>query len=96
MLLIRCPWCGPRDEVEFANGGEAHIVRPEDAAAIDDRAWADYLFMRANPKGWLRERWVHAQGCRRWFNAIRHTVTHEIAATYRPGEVPPSPPDRSA
>ena len=56
MLLIRCPWCGPRDEVEFAIGGEAHIVRPEDPAAIDDRAWADYLFMRANPKGWLRER----------------------------------------
>jgi heterotetrameric sarcosine oxidase delta subunit len=91
MLLIRCPWCGPRDEVEFANGGEAHIVRPADPAALDDRAWADYLFMRDNPKGWMRERWVHSAGCRRWFNAIRHTVTHEIAATYRPGERPPLP-----
>ena len=36
---------------------------------------------------------MHAQGCRRWFNAIRHTVTHEIAATYRPGEAPPPLPD---
>jgi sarcosine oxidase subunit delta len=92
MLLISCPWCGPRDEVEFANGGEAHIALPQDPDAVDDRAWADTLFMRANPKGWLRERWVHAHGCRRWFNAIRHTVTHEIAATYRVGETPPETP----
>ncbi|MFT9198192.1 sarcosine oxidase subunit delta, partial [Gluconobacter oxydans] len=25
MLLIRCPYCGERAEVEFSNGGEAHI-----------------------------------------------------------------------
>ena len=91
MLLIRCPWCGPRDEVEFANGGEAHIALPEDPAALDDRAWGEFLFMRANPKGWMRERWVHAHGCRRWFNAIRHNVTHEVAATYQVGERPPLP-----
>ncbi|MGZ8625813.1 MAG: sarcosine oxidase subunit delta, partial [Actinomycetota bacterium] len=24
MLLIPCPWCGPRDEVEFRYGGQAH------------------------------------------------------------------------
>ena len=42
--------------------------------------------MRNNPKGWFRERWVHAAGCRRWFNAERHTVTHEIRRTYKPGE----------
>ncbi|MDE0284484.1 MAG: sarcosine oxidase subunit delta, partial [Gammaproteobacteria bacterium] len=23
MLLIPCPWCGPRNEDEFLNGGEA-------------------------------------------------------------------------
>ena len=28
MLIITCPFCGPRDEVEFACGGEAHIARP--------------------------------------------------------------------
>ena len=28
MLIITCPFCGPRDEVEFACGGEAHITRP--------------------------------------------------------------------
>ena len=86
MLLIRCPWCGPRDETEFRYGGEAHIPRPADPQAIDDAAWADYLFMRNNPKGWFRERWVHSAGCRRWFNAERQTVTHEIRRTYKPGE----------
>ncbi len=61
MLLIPCPWCGPRDEIEFRCGGEAHIARPADPAALDDAAWAEYLYMRANPKGILAERWVHAQ-----------------------------------
>ncbi|HXU41124.1 MAG TPA: sarcosine oxidase subunit delta [Burkholderiales bacterium] len=86
MLLIRCPWCGPRDETEFRCGGEAHIARPGDPQALDDAAWAEYVFMRNNPKGWFRERWVHSAGCRRWFNAERHTVTHEIRRTYKPGE----------
>ena len=27
MLQIPCPWCGPRDEIEFSYGGEAHIIR---------------------------------------------------------------------
>ena len=47
--------------------------------------------MRDNPKGPFRERWVHTHGCRRWFNVARDTVTHEILAVYKPGEVPPKP-----
>jgi heterotetrameric sarcosine oxidase delta subunit len=90
MLLIPCPWCGPRDEVEFHYGGEAHIVRPPNPAALDDTAWADYLYMRANPKGALAERWVHSAGCRRWFNLLRDTVSHRILAVYRIGESRPS------
>ena len=89
MLLIPCPWCGPRDESEFAYGGEAHIARPAEPDALTDADWADYLFMRTNPKGAHRERWVHAEGCGRWFNVARHTVTHDIAATYKVGEAPP-------
>ena len=90
MLLIPCPWCGPREEVEFQCGGEAHIARPPDPNAVSDAEWAQYLFMRNNPKGVLAERWVHAQGCRRWFNLLRHTVSHEILGAYRIGERPPS------
>ena len=50
MLLIPCPWCGPRDECEFVYGGEAHIKRPENPDALSDAEWADYLFMRTIPK----------------------------------------------
>ena len=89
MLRISCPWCGPRDEIEFACGGEAHIAMPANADALDDAAWADYLFMRANPKGQYRERWVHVYGCRRWFNVVRDTTTERILAVYRIGEPPP-------
>ena len=89
MLRISCPWCGPRDEVEFACGGEAHIAMPADPDALDDDAWAQYLYMRANPKGRYRERWVHVHGCRRWFNVLRDTTTERILAVYRIGESPP-------
>jgi heterotetrameric sarcosine oxidase delta subunit len=89
MLLISCPHCGPRDEVEFRYGGQAHVARPKDPDALSDAAWADYLFMRDNPKGRFRERWVHAAGCRRWFNMVRDTATHRIVAVYKVGETPP-------
>jgi heterotetrameric sarcosine oxidase delta subunit len=90
MLLIPCPWCGPRDETEFRYGGQAHLSYPADADALDDAAWAAYLYLRDNPKGTFRERWNHAFGCRRWFNAVRDTVTHEFAAVYRPFDEPPA------
>lgn len=86
MLLIRCPWCGPRDEVEFGYGGQAHVPYPADPEALTDAQWARFLFYRGNPKGELAERWCHTAGCRRWFNAVRDTVSHDISATYRIGE----------
>lgn len=86
MLQITCPWCGPRAESEFSCGGEAHIVRPLDTDALDDRQWGDYLFMRKNPKGQHFEQWHHSQGCRRWFNAERDTVTYRFKQFYKPGE----------
>jgi len=89
MLLIECPWCGPRDEIEFSCGGEAHIAFPESPDGLDDAAWGDYLFMRSNPKGRYHERWVHTHGCRRWFNLVRDTTTERILAVYRMGEPPP-------
>lgn len=89
MLYIKCPWCGWRDETEFGYGGEAHIERPKDPDSLSDAEWAEYLFMRTNPRGSHRERWVHTAGCRRWFNAIRDTVSHEFRAFYKMGEEPP-------
>ena len=96
MMRIECPWCGGRDETEFHYGGEAHIARPEDPDALSDEAWADYLFMRANPKGIHAERWMHAQGCRRWFNLLRHTVSHEVVAVYPMGAPRPGLPETAA
>lgn len=88
MLIIECPWCGPRDQVEFHYAGEAHRVRPEDPDALNDRAWADYLFMRKNHRGRHAEQWVHAFGCRRFFNVVRDTVSYRIESVYRVGESP--------
>ena len=89
MLLIPCPWCGPREEGEFSPGGEAHIARPANPDALSDEAWADYLFMRTNPRGRHLEQWVHTHGCRRWFNVERDTVTYRIRSVYKVGEAPP-------
>jgi sarcosine oxidase subunit delta len=95
MLLIECPYCGHRDESEFAFGGEAHIARPLAPEELSDEDWADYLYMKKNPKGIHLERWVHSHGCRRWFNAARDTVTYEILAVYPMGSQPPSLPERT-
>jgi heterotetrameric sarcosine oxidase delta subunit len=91
MLLIPCPWCGVRDETEFRCGGEAHIPRPKRPAELTDQQWADYLFMRTNPKGLHYERWRHVHGCGRWFNLARDTVTDRILTAYRIGEPRPEP-----
>ena len=90
MLLIECPWCGARDESEFSYAGEAHIARPLETEKLSDEAWADYLFMRKNPKGLHREQWLHAAGCRRYFNVERNTATYQISGSYKIGEMPPS------
>lgn len=92
MLLIECPWCGCRDQSEFHAHGEAHIARPEDPDALSQEEWGDYVFFRTNPKGIHYERWVHSHGCRRWFNAMRDTVSDNIYATYKPGDPRPEPP----
>jgi sarcosine oxidase, subunit delta len=86
VLLIPCPWCGLRDEIEFSYGGEAHIVRPRDPADVSDEQWADYLFMRTNTRGVHDEQWCHSAGCRRWFQVVRDTVTYKITGSYRIGE----------
>jgi heterotetrameric sarcosine oxidase delta subunit len=93
LLLIPCPWCGPRDETEFTYGGQAHLPYPHDPAALSDEAWADFLFMRDNPRGPWSERWMHAAGCRRWCYVVRDTATNRIFGTYRIGEPPPEAGD---
>jgi sarcosine oxidase subunit delta len=89
MLLIPCPYCGPRPEIEFRYGGEAHIARPTDPAALTDAAWGAFLYLRTNAKGRHAERWRHAHGCGRFFNAVRDTVSDKFLATYEVGAPEP-------
>jgi sarcosine oxidase, subunit delta len=89
MLLITCPYCGERPELEFRNMGEAHIARPAFSDAITDDDWNGFLYLRSNPKGLILERWRHIHGCARFFNAVRHTVTDKFVTTYRVGEPKP-------
>jgi len=89
MLLIRCPYCGPRPEIEFAYGGEAHIARPQKPALLDDEQWAEFLFLRSNAKGLHYERWRHIHGCARFFNAVRDTLSDRFLMTYEIGQPRP-------
>ncbi|QGG80427.1 sarcosine oxidase subunit delta family protein [Litorivicinus lipolyticus] len=89
MLHIFCPHCGEhREEEEFHAKGQAHIKRPVDPDACSDQEWGDYLYFRKNPKGIHHEMWVHALGCRKFFNVTRDTLTYDIKETYKIGEQP--------
>jgi sarcosine oxidase subunit delta len=87
MILIHCPYCDEkRAELEFAYAGQAHIARPLDPSMLSDEEWETYLFIRNNPRGRHHERWRHAHGCGRFFNAVRDTVTDKFETTYKAGE----------
>ncbi len=89
MLLIPCPYCGERPELEFVYAGEAHIARPaaQDEVSLED--WAQYLYARANTRGVHAERWRHTHGCGRFFNALRDTTTDHFIGSYEVGDAPP-------
>ncbi len=90
MLLLDCPYCRmARPEIEFRHAGEAHIARPLDPSAANEAEWADYLYMRSNPKGLHAERWRHLHGCGRFFNALRDTISDRIVTTYEAGKPRP-------
>lgn len=78
MIQIPCPWCGRRDEQEFSYFGEEDVTRPKDPASVSDATWAEYLYFRNNPRGPIKELWLHSAGCRSWFTISRDTVTNEI------------------
>lgn len=89
MFHIYCPYCEElREEEEFHPKGQAHIARPEEPDACSDEEWGDYLFFRDNPRGIHYEMWLHAVGCRKFFNITRNTVSYEILETYKMGEQP--------
>ena len=49
MLLIPCPWCGPRNQIEFTYGGDATVRRPAPEAP---EAMAMQRMATADSSGW--------------------------------------------
>jgi heterotetrameric sarcosine oxidase delta subunit len=76
MMLLPCPWCGPRDAGEFGYVGEL-VDRPDPRTATRQQ-WRDYLYVRRNSAGWRSERWYHRMGCRRYLVVERDTTTNEV------------------
>ena len=76
-MRIPCPICGARDRREFYYRGAA-LERPDRQAGDD--AWADYVHLRDNPAGEIRELWYHGGGCGAWLVVTRDTVSHAIRA----------------
>jgi sarcosine oxidase subunit delta len=76
MLLIPCPWCGPRNQIEFTYGGDATLRRP--APDAPEATWVEYVYLRENPSGPHDELWYHGAGARQWFAVRRNTTTHAI------------------
>lgn len=79
MKLMRCPLNGHRNISEFAYGGEVTQMPAPNGCSSED--WADYIFLRDNAAGVVREWWYHTPTSY-WFIAERNTVTDEIVSTY--------------
>ena len=81
MMLLPCPYCGPRDVTEFTYGGDGDMARPSDPQAASDAQWASYVYIRDNPRGPHDELWQHSAGCRRWIRVRRDTLTHHVLSS---------------
>lgn len=91
VIRIECPWCGPRDEIEFSYRGDASVQRPAPDAAAS--MFHDYVYARRNPRGWHAEWWHHSHGCRQFLRVVRHTLTHQVHAVGRATDSIDIPPE---
>ena len=80
-FLLDCPNCGERNVHEFRFGGEV-TSRPSPSGTAEE--WTNYFYNRRNVDGVQRE-WVnHRYGCRKWFFALRDTVSNQVQETFWP------------
>ena len=82
MLLIPCPYCGPRAEIEFTYGGDASVQRPPMNKEVSQQQWLDHIYLRDNPCGEHLEWWQHTSGCRAWLKVRRNTRDHLISGAW--------------
>ena len=73
-MRITCPFCSERGAQEFVYRGDAAPLRTADGNGL-----FEYVYLRDNIAGPMREHWYHAQGCRQWLVVERDTRTHEIS-----------------
>jgi sarcosine oxidase subunit delta len=76
VILLPCPYCGPRNASEFRYVGE--LSERPDPNGTDAEGWRTFLYMRANPAAWATETWYHRAGCRQHLVVERHAVTNEV------------------
>ena len=78
-MIINHPLLGPRDASEFTCLGDASLInRPDWQNENAAEKFYEYLYLRDNPAGNIRELWFHEQGDRSWLVVTRDTLTHEI------------------
>ncbi len=82
MILLPCPYCGPRNASEFRYVGELSARPDPNATSVEE--WRTFLYTRLNPASWTTETWFHRAGCRQHFVVERHTVTNEVRASRLP------------
>lgn len=78
-MIINHPLLGPRDASEFVYLGDASLInRPNPKAENASDAFYEYMYLRDNIAGEMRELWFHEQGDRSWLIVTRNTMTHDI------------------
>lgn len=78
-MIINHPLLGPRDAAEFVYLGDAALMdRPDWQAEDSQQKFHQYLYVRENRAGEMRELWYHERGDRSWLVVTRNTLTHEI------------------
>ena len=82
MILLPCPYCGPRNASEFRYVGE--VSERPDPNATGVEGWRAFLYARNNPAGWTTETWFHSAVCRQHLVVERHTTTNEVRTSRLP------------
>jgi sarcosine oxidase subunit delta len=84
-MRLNCPLCGERDRREFTWQGDAIALR-RPAPDAGEAAWDDYVHLRENPAGRLRDLWYH-DPCGTWAVVERDTLTHAVFSSTPAAEV---------
>ena len=82
MILLPCPYCGPRNASEFRYVGEVSERPDPNETGVEQ--WRTFLYSRDNPAGWTTETWFHSAGCRQHLVTERHTMTNEVRTSRLP------------